>query len=112
MHLSWHRYKYYPYEFDLAQREINSLLVPESVVKKDDGVFVNSPSNPELAQRLVYFSGFTDGETPPCQTQQSALERVNGNGTNRQSTRYSAHGLHEYKGEVQSSSSKGFIEYI
>src|SRR5690606_18912422 len=32
-------------------------------------------------------------------TMQAMLERVNGTGINRQSTRYSAHGLHEYKGK-------------
>lgn len=109
MHLFRHRYKYYPYELDLAQREINSLLAPESVSQKNDGLLVNAPTNPELAKRLVYFSQFVDGDMSRHQTQQSLLERVNGNGTNRQSTRYSAHGLHEYKGKFNPQVAKALL---
>lgn len=99
MKLTWHRYKYYPYERDLAQREIQSLLSPESVREIDNGILVERPADSSLAQRLVYFSGITEGNETVRQTQQSLLERINGNGLNRQSTRYSAHGLHEYKGK-------------
>lgn len=109
MHLFWHRYKYYPYEFDFAQREINSLLAPESINQVADGLVVNAPSNPDLAERLVYFAQFSDNDAPRHQTRQSLLERVNGNGTNRQSTRYSAHGLHEYKGKFNPQVAKALL---
>lgn len=109
MRLTWHRYKYYPYELDLAKRELQSLLSPESIHEIDDGVFVKTPSNNSLAQRLVYFSGIYEGDAPVKQTQQSLLERINGNGLNRQSTRYSAHGLHEYKGKFNPQVAKAIL---
>ena len=109
MQLTWHRYKYYPYERDLAQREIQSLLSPESVREIDNGIFVERPADTSLAQRLVYFSRFTEGNATVKQTQQSLLERINGNGLNRQSTRYSAHGLHEYKGKFNPQVAKALL---
>lgn len=109
MQLTWHRYKYYPYERDLAQREIQSLLAPKSVREIDNGIYVERPTDSNLAERLVYFSEIAEGETPAIQTQQSLLERVNGNGVNRQSTRYSAHGLHEYKGKFNPQVAKALL---
>lgn len=109
MKLAWHRYKYYPYERDLAQREIQSLLAPESVGEIDNGIFVERPANSILAQRLVYFSEIIEDDLTVSQTQQSLLERINGNGLNRQSTRYSAHGLHEYKGKFNPQVAKALL---
>jgi len=99
MQLTWHKYKYYPYERDLAKREIQSLLTPESMREVDNGIIVEGAIKSNLAQRLVYFSGIADGDAAVKHTQQGLLERINGNGINRQSTRYSAHGMHEYKGK-------------
>jgi len=109
MQLTWHRYKYYPYERDFAQREIQSLLAPESAREIDNGIFIERPIDSALAQRLVYFSGITEGGSTIVPTQQSLLERVNGNGLNRQSTRYSAHGLHEYKGKFNPQVAKALL---
>lgn len=98
--LKWHQYKYYPYERQLAVREVERLLKPESVQIGVDGVLVGSPKRPKLTSRLVYFSSSVSNEEVSEEpTLQARLERVNGNGPNRQSTRYSAHGLHEYKGK-------------
>ena len=94
--LLWHPYKYYPYEFELAQREIDALLSPRATEKTKVGVLLTEPTRTEYAKRLVYFAATGDDHAP---TIQARLERVNGNGPNRQSTRYSAHGLHEYKGK-------------
>jgi SAM-dependent methyltransferase len=109
MQLTWHRYKYYPYERDLAQREIQSLLSPQCIREADNGIFVERPADSALAQRLVYFSEVAEGDAFIRQTQQSLLERVNGNGPNRQSTRYSAHGLHEYKGKFNPQVAKALL---
>lgn len=94
--LLWHPYKYYPYEFELAQREIEALLSPRATEKTKAGILLSEPMRTEYAKRLVYFAATGDDQAPTIQAQ---LERVNGNGPNRQSTRYSAHGLHEYKGK-------------
>jgi len=93
-----HPYKYFPYELELAKREAK-ILLPEAVFSETSkGLRVSGSFDAETARRLVYFAGILDNEhyTP---TMQSQLERVNGNRPNRQSTRYSAHGLHEYKGK-------------
>ena len=111
MQLTWHRYKYYPYEKDLAIREIESLLSPAAIRLESGVVSIEQPREAQLANRLVYFSGFTDrvDATTVNETQQCLLERINGNGANRQSTRYSAHGLHEYKGKFNPQVAKAIL---
>jgi len=93
-----HPYKYFPYELELAKREVKTLLPKASLSETEQGLRLRGGFDPEIANRLVYFAGAADGEKY-LPTMQSRLERVNGNGPNRQSTRYSAHGLHEYKGK-------------
>jgi hypothetical protein len=93
-----HPYKYFPYELELAKREVRTLLPKAAATETARGMHLRGGFDAEAARRLVYFAGVDDRRryTP---TMQSQLERVNGNGPNRQSTRYSAHGLHEYKGK-------------
>lgn len=108
--LIWHKYKYFPYEKELAVREINTLLGTSSVELSNLGAMVGSCSALSNASRLVYFSSFEDAKTGQYQaTRQALLERVNGNGPNRQSTRYSAHGLHEYKGKFNPQIAKALL---
>lgn len=109
MQLSWHRYKYFPYEKDIALREIQSLLRPAAIRVGENTIQIEHPIRPDLANRLVYFATASRADLPPIQTQQSLLERVNGNGVNRQSTRYSAHGLHEYKGKFNPQVAKAML---
>lgn len=93
-----HPYKYFPYELELAKREVATLFPNATLVETSKGLRLTGGFDPEAADRLVYFAGAFDGERY-SPTMQSRLEQVNGNGPNRQSTRYSAHGLHEYKGK-------------
>lgn len=98
--LVWHNYKYFPYEKDLAIREISTLLGASSVELSNLGARLGACSTPSNASRLVYFSAFENPGSDKSQaTRQALLERSSGNSQNRQSTRYSAHGLHEYKGK-------------
>ncbi len=97
MRVERHDYRYFPYELDLAHRELETLLRPQAIRDVDGGFEIDRVRRPGQAQRLVYFSGFScDNEIIP--TTQALLESVNGNGK-RQSTRYSVHGVHEYKGK-------------
>ncbi len=98
MRLTWHQYNYYPYERDLAAREIASLFGPYDPQEVDDGVELRGAVDSEPAMWLTYFSGAVNGRgfTP---TLQARLEEAGRNGTKRQATRYSVHGLHEYKGK-------------
>ncbi|KRC36590.1 hypothetical protein ASE10_05600 [Lysobacter sp. Root76] len=96
--LSWHTYKYYPYEIELAKREVQALLPAAKSQKTKNGVRVEGRIDVRTAERLSYFASIKSGDRVH-DTLQAKLERVNGGGRNRQSTRYSAHGLHEYKGK-------------
>jgi len=98
MELRWHPYRYYPYEKELALREVHALLAPRRVEPFGQGVRVEGPGGLDAAERLVYFAQASQGErTVPLL--QARLERASGGGGGRQSTRYSVHGLHEYKGK-------------
>ncbi len=98
MHLVWHSYKYFPYERDLAEREVAALLCPSSVREAKAGLKVDDACEDLAARRLTYFSATINGQGSRPTTQ-SKLEEAARNGKNRQATRYSVHGLHEYKGK-------------
>lgn len=109
MRLLWHGYKYYPYEKELAIREVTSLLNPTKLREESGAIVVDRPRKARGAERLVYFSAAARQGREPVPTQQSVLERVNGNGIGRQSTRYSVHGLHEYKGKFNPQVAKAIL---
>ena len=98
MELRWHPYRYYPYERELALREIRVLLSPNRLKETKHGIYVDGTIDTKVLERLVYFSDVFEKQRS-TQTLQGRLERINGNGIKRQSTRYSAHGLHDYKGK-------------
>ena len=99
----WHGYNYFDYEKALALKEISNLsgISSHEVSLHDYGVSFASSNNPVELDDLVYFSKFDKGTAEEYLTLQSKLERscsVSGS-TKRQSTRYSVHGIHEYKGK-------------
>jgi len=59
----------------------------------------------------VYFNEVLNGKQS-VQTLQGRLERVNGNGHRRQSTRYSTHGLHEYKGKFNPQIARAILNIL
>lgn len=111
MELLWHSYRYYPYELELARREIRTLLPDSTFSDTEHGIRLHSGFDRKVAERLVYFAAATDehGSVP---TIQARMERVNGNGNNRQSTRYSAHGLHEYKGKFNPQIARAILNIL
>jgi tRNA G10 N-methylase Trm11 len=97
MKLAWSDYKHFPYERELAVREACAVL--------GGGISVDAAGDVSAlgddlaaARKLTYFSSAKAGRKS-VQTFQSELERSAGQGARRQSTRYSAHGLHEYRGK-------------
>ena len=108
----WHSYKYLPYERILAERELealfNSVPVPHS-----DGftIEVDRQDWQKIAKRVTYFHEAVGDDGKRVIPNQVLLEAsANGNSQaqkdissipvlTRQSTRYSAHGIHEYKGK-------------
>lgn len=97
MLLSWHDYSYYPYERELATREVDALFDQPAIRETARGIeLVEGNGGP--VSRLTYFSAAVNGRTV-TETLQSQLERAARAGRSRQATRYSVHGLHEYKGK-------------
>jgi len=109
--LWWHNHRYFPYERDLARREVESIL--GAPAKEFEGGLSVSLSSPTLEKlnALTYFKGIQhEGEIiVPHQARLEASANSNGQGRlpavdampilKRQNTRYSAHGLHEYRGK-------------
>ncbi|WP_316194957.1 MULTISPECIES: TRM11 family SAM-dependent methyltransferase [unclassified Bradyrhizobium] len=98
MQLTWHSYRYLPYEKELASREVLALLNISMKSETDGPVLLSECAATEPAKRLTYFSGFLHGPDY-VETVQHQLETAARSGKNRQATRYSVHGLHEYKGK-------------
>ncbi|CCV03312.1 putative RNA methylase [Mesorhizobium metallidurans STM 2683] len=105
MNLLYHKYKYYPYERELALREVTALIGDKLVTEIEDGFVV--PADTDIS-RLVYFSKAASGSST-TETIQARLERAAKTGTNRQATRYSVHGLHEYKGKFNPQVAKAIL---
>ena len=102
--LHFHEYRYFPYEKRLALREIEAQLGAKPRLV-DDSVHVEvAVEKLPLVARLTYFSkAITDSGQViiPDQTRWEASSKkreYNNQPVNRQSTRYSLHCLHEYKG--------------
>jgi len=96
-----HDYTFFPYERELAKREVTALV--GSKFTAEERCFRVEPTwNDTNLWRLTYFSHFENGHGP-SDTLQRILEVSHqatlGRGHRRQSTRYSVHGLHEYKGK-------------
>lgn len=106
--LLWQDYRYFPYERMLAEREARLIfgMQPE---ESENGLLLRSEEAAAGARKLTYFKGVQNGASViiPDQAKLEMSANENGSGwlpgmtprLRRQSTRYSAHGLHEYKGK-------------
>lgn len=108
----YHPYKYFPYEKKLAKREVLNLGKLARFTEKQDSIEVGfSQMNGTKPEHLVYYSAYSDGRSPMRPTQQALLEKVASKG-NRQATRYSVHGLHEYKGKFNPQIVRGILNTL
>lgn len=103
--LKFHDYRYFPYELRLAELEAERILgaVPQL---RNDSLYVetNNPVALKALDKLTYFRHAVVNGKSPVVPQQARLEASaskhgNPNQIRRQHTRYSAHGLHEYRGK-------------
>lgn len=108
MKLVWHNYRYYPYERELAKRECAKLLSGAQLDETIDGYEVVGTVDHSTIKRLTYFSGLVNGQSF-TRTAQDRLEANSRTGKNRQATRYSVHGLHEYKGKFNPQVAKSLL---
>lgn len=99
--LYWCKYKLLPYEKKLGIREVISLLNPEEIIEREDCLSISGDIPIDKIKRLTYFER-AEYEDVTVFTNQFLIEqsyRESFNSGNRQITRYSVHGLHEYKGK-------------
>ena len=108
MRLSWHDYRYYPYERELAAREVATLFNRPTLREIPGGIELAGVKRCGPAGRLTYFSAAVNGRSV-TETLQSRLERAVRTGKTRQATRYSVHGLHEYKGKFNPQVAKALL---
>lgn len=108
MRLNWHDYSYYPYERELAAREVAALFGHPALREIPGGIELAGVGGSGPAGRLTYFSAAVNGRAV-TETLQSRLERAVRAGRTRQSTRYSVHGLHEYKGKFNPQVAKALL---
>ncbi len=96
--LHWPAHRLFPYERRLAIKEAVALLSPQRVIEGSAGVTMIAARHAQAA-RLTYFSAYQAPQIPLASTVQHLIESETSGGSRRQSTRYSVHGLHEYKGK-------------
>jgi site-specific DNA-methyltransferase (cytosine-N4-specific) len=98
---SWRPYARLPYETDLALRETEALL--GRVTRIDDTEVVIPPTAPadieQARRRLTYFDAVAVDGAARRTTQSSLEHSAELKPKRRQPTRYSTHGLHEYRGK-------------
>ena len=111
MRLKWHDYRYYPYERELAAREAAALFNSSDFREIPGGLELTPVEDIGPARRLTYFSAALNGRAV-TETQQSRLERSARVGRTRQATRYSVHGLHEYKGKFNPQVVKSLLNVL
>lgn len=97
-------YRLFPYERDLAVRELAALAAAPAEMKADDVVlFTDSSASTRILQRATYLNSITV-ENVRTATEQARIEERhwflrNGRTLNKQATRYGLHGIHEYRGK-------------
>jgi site-specific DNA-methyltransferase (cytosine-N4-specific) len=109
--LLWHGYKYFPYERELARREVQAIIGTKAEEDETGLIVPLKSEHKKHVARLTYFKGIKIGSEVIVPDQARLEASVNSNGSawrpntepmptlRRQSTRYSAHGLHEYRGK-------------
>ena len=108
MKLLWHGYRYYAYEKELALREVATLFPEPKLRETPGGLELRDDVRRDLAARLTYVAKVhTNGGI--SETHQSCLENTARKGKARQATRYSVHGLHEYKGKFNPQVAKALL---
>jgi site-specific DNA-methyltransferase (cytosine-N4-specific) len=100
--LYWRDYGYFPYERRFAILETKSLLKASEIRNRRKYLDFVGEYDESKIKRLTYFSRAANRNTS-IPTTQLLLEEshlfTNGTVKRRQATRYSVHGLHEYKGK-------------
>ncbi len=111
--LYWHGYKYLPYERQLAVSEIQNYISTSEIREVKDYVEIEGRIVSSKLKQLAYFSHFQNNGHKEATLQ--FLSEFKGAGEEilrRQSTRYSSHGLHEYKGKFNPQVVRGLLNIL
>jgi SAM-dependent methyltransferase len=115
LRLSLPAYRLFPYERDLAERELEALdlrLVDASA----NGFVVDAAASHADLRRLTYVAGVHDRAGPVLRPDLAVMEAVHrelrGRGPRRQATRYRLHGIHEYKGKFNPQVVRAFANLV
>lgn len=110
-----HNYRYFPYERELARREI-ARLVPSSETREFEKYYVSDKEGVDIERlrSLTYFAEIATSQTrfPTLQHQLEESHRLAAGSGKRQATRYSVHGLHEYKGRFNPQLARFLLHYL
>lgn len=110
----FHSHRYFPYERELAQREIEHVLSGKDLEIATDSITAKVDLRSPHFKRLTYFSEIRYNGTK-IRTAQHRLEesfRESQGRRNRQITRYSVHGIHEYKGKFNPQLARFILNYF
>lgn len=110
-----HDYRYFPYERELARREIDRLGGSSSTEEfKDYYLSVEDGVDIERFRSLTYIAEIATSKTrfPTLQHQLEESHRIAAGSGRRQATRYSVHGLHEYKGRFNPQLARFLLNYL
>lgn len=110
MNLEWGPYKHFPYERELAIREAVALIEADVWIAPG-GEVETSGGDLGSARLLTYFARISAGRAKAT-TIQSQLEKSAASAKRRQSTRYSVHGLHEYRGKFNPQVSRALVNIL
>src|SRR5437667_8990393 len=98
--LEWRQYRYFAYERDFAKLEAEHLFRARPRETERGLIIPSGAFRTDSAERLTYFARAVDPSGSVVVPRQARLEASAHSGEReRQATRYSAHGLHEYKGK-------------
>jgi len=110
--LLWNEYRYFPYEHEFAKREVEAITgISPTQIKGGLEIDIDIDDSTLCSlDRLTYFREIVLPDSNRMIPDQTRLEIASWNDTGdhqqnsdnfrrRQSTRYSAHGLHEYRGK-------------
>lgn len=108
--LLWQTYELFPYERELGHAEAARLLQPQTIDEVPGGLIARACEHPERAAELVYFRAAVNlPDGAPSLTRQAVVESSLSGSTRRQPTRYSVHGLHEYKGKFNPQTAQALL---
>ena len=108
-------YRLFPYERELAERELQALNL-QVVRAEPDRFTIDPPRDVSILSRLTYVARAENGTgrllEPDLAVMESAHRALRRRAESRQATRYHLHGIHEYKGKFNPQVVRAFANLL